>query len=362
MPSTIFSRTCSGFDATSRLLRDRRRAPRRPARPRHLVAREVVGRLAKEMCIASSRASSASPPAELDQHADLVRGRMDVAGEHLARRRLEALGAATTMFSPSLRDRARRARPRASPPRPGRLPRRASSTRWANDRNSSFFETGSVSQPTRDHRADAASPSSGARPCPRSSRGGALARLRHPFSRRSLRAASRSPPVSSSARLQSIIPAPVCSRSSLTRLAEISVTVPTPSARGLGRRRLAAAGGSPRPRRLGARGGGSRSARLRRSATASARPARLRGSARRRLGASARPRPSPRRSPCSCPAAIASAIARTIRLQRADRVVVARDDVVGLVRDRSSCRRGRPPACRGAAPRARRAPPCAGRR
>ena len=43
-----------------------------------------------------------------------------------------------------------------------------------------------------------------------------------PFSRRSVTAASRSPFVSSSARLQSIIPAPVFSRSSLTRVAEIA--------------------------------------------------------------------------------------------------------------------------------------------
>src|SRR5436190_15492140 len=43
-----------------------------------------------------------------------------------------------------------------------------------------------------------------------------------PFSRRSRFAASRSPFVSSSARLQSIIPAPVWSRSSLTSFAEIS--------------------------------------------------------------------------------------------------------------------------------------------
>ena len=50
-----------------------------------------------------------------------------------------------------------------------------------------------------------------------------------PFSRRSVRAASRSPLVSCSARLQSIIPAPVSSRSSLTSAAEISVIAPSPS-------------------------------------------------------------------------------------------------------------------------------------
>ena len=57
-----------------------------------------------------------------------------------------------------------------------------------------------------------------------------------PFSRSSRRAASTSPPVSSSARLQSIIPAPVWSRSSFTRLAEIATVIrtapPLPAARG----------------------------------------------------------------------------------------------------------------------------------
>src|SRR4029079_8289280 len=49
-----------------------------------------------------------------------------------------------------------------------------------------------------------------------------------PFSRRSVTAESRSPLVSSSARLQSIIPAPVLSRSSLTRFAEIAAAINSP--------------------------------------------------------------------------------------------------------------------------------------
>src|SRR4029078_3647709 len=47
-------------------------------------------------------------------------------------------------------------------------------------------------------------------------------------SRRSVTAESRSPFVSSSARLQSIIPAPVLSRSSLTRCAEIAAAINSP--------------------------------------------------------------------------------------------------------------------------------------
>ena len=91
-----------------------------------------------------------------------------------------------------------------------------------------MFETGSVSQPTATIAATLSSviekptlPSVVSRP-------ERLAASAMPFSRSNVRAASRSPPVSSSARLQSIIPAPVWSRSSFTRLAEIVVDIRPP--------------------------------------------------------------------------------------------------------------------------------------
>ena len=96
----------------------------------------------------------------------------------------------------------------------------ASSAASAKARNSSFLETGSVSQPTATiapvfpETVASTSPSVVARPA-------RLPAAAMPCSRRSRWAASTSPPVSSSARLAAIIPAPVRSRSSLTRLAEI---------------------------------------------------------------------------------------------------------------------------------------------
>ena len=96
----------------------------------------------------------------------------------------------------------------------------ASSAASAKARNSSFLETGSVSQPTATiaptlpETVASTSPSVVARPA-------FLPAAAMPCSRRSRWAASTSPPVSSSARLAAIIPAPVRSRSSLTRLAEI---------------------------------------------------------------------------------------------------------------------------------------------
>src|ERR687891_572922 len=87
-----------------------------------------------------------------------------------------------------------------------------------------------------------------------------------PRSRRSVRAASRSPSVSTSARLQSIIPAPVRSRSSLTSAAGISVTgtPPRPRERATPRPRRRLLGALLRGRLLGTRllGGGRRLAGL----------------------------------------------------------------------------------------------------
>src|SRR6478736_6802914 len=129
---------------------------------------------------------------------------------------------ATTMFSPSLpMSSIRSSSNDAAASTPSAWTAR--STRSANAWNSSFFDTGSVSQPmptivpTPDSTTVPTRPSVVAR----SAR---LPACAMPFSRSSVRAASISPSVSCSARLQSIMPAPVASRSSLTRAALISVT------------------------------------------------------------------------------------------------------------------------------------------
>src|SRR5262245_3523921 len=110
--------------------------------------------------------------------------------------------------------------------------RRASSV--ANALNSSVLATKSVSlhsstsAPLRRSALTSAAmrPSEVVRPA-------FLSALAMPFSRSRRAAASRSPPASSSARLQSIIPPPVRSRSSRTRPALISATSPPLAAAGL---------------------------------------------------------------------------------------------------------------------------------
>ena len=84
----------------------------------------------------------------------------------------------------------------------------ASRTRWAKTMNSALFETGSVSQPTATmaptfpvEMSKTTLPSVVSRPA-------FFAAWARPFSRMSLIASSMSPPVSTRARLQSIIPAP----------------------------------------------------------------------------------------------------------------------------------------------------------
>ena len=110
----------------------------------------------------------------------------------------------------------------------------ASSTLPTNVWKSSFFETGSVSQPTAAIAPTLPSIRTSTLPS-LVSRSARLAACAMPFSRRSFTAASKSPAVSWRARLQSIIPALVASRSSFTMLAEISVTrsplPPGPTAR-----------------------------------------------------------------------------------------------------------------------------------
>src|SRR5918996_459458 len=163
------------------------------------------------------------------------------------------------MFSPSFATSSTRLSS-SSPAASGPSALTASRRRRAKAANSSLFETGSVSQPTATIAPRSGStlettvPSEVSRPArlPASAR---------PCSRRSRVAASRSPFDSTRARLQSIIPAPVWSRSCLTSAAGISVTGPPlrPRARAALRRRRAA-----RPSRRRSAPGPARSAAPRR--------------------------------------------------------------------------------------------------
>ena len=187
----------------------------------------------------------------------------------------------------------------------------ASSTASANERNSSFFETGSVSQPTA--TIAPTSPETVARTSPSVvARPAFLPAAAMPCSRRSRWAASTSPPVSSSARLAAIIPAPVRSRSSLTRLAEIWtwLTRPPPACRDTGTGSGSAAGS------------GAASA----SASGSAGPL--------RLGLGLLGRRGREVGGLGALLALGDRLAERVHDQaaRADRVVVARDHEVGLVR------------------------------
>ena len=296
---------------------DLRARPRPPPPARR---RASPTRAPRTRCASRAGGQLRRAAVELDEHADLVRGRVR---------------------------RSARVR-RRPPPRSARRPRRRCSRRASPTSSSrSCSSASAASGPpactasstvfgerlelvvlrdrlglaadadhARDRAVDAVS-----RRDPRSSRDPArLPADASPRSRSSVRAASRSPPVSCRARLQSIIPAPVWSRSSLTSLALISVT--SLSALGL------------RPERPPARRCASRRApaRGRRFGSASAacrglgslcRLGRFRGL----RGAAS----IPAAPPSLCPAAIPSAIARTIRRARADRVVVSGDHVVRLV-------------------------------
>ena len=230
-----------------------------------------------------------------------------------------------------------------SAPLRGSAPRRAasstvSSAASAKARNSSFFETGSVSQPTATivpvvpPIVTSTIPSEVSRPA-------RLPACAMPFSRSRRRAASRSPSASSSARLPSIIPAPVWSRSSLTRLAGIVLTGPAlPPSRAVLRRRLVRPAQPPRPVRQ-----------PRRRPARSARPSGRLGRGRlghRGLGGSLHPRPRAPTSGGAVRRGRRELLGRDLLLPRgdpvgdrahdqaarADRVVVARDHVVGLVR------------------------------
>src|SRR5437588_3623600 len=174
------------------------------------------------MCIATLRASSSSPPRTPTSTPIFFAGGWTYEATRPPFTASNRAVPATTTFSPSLPASSARS-VSSSASAPGPPASTASSTLRAKARNSSLFETGSVSEPTATivpllpsaATRSITLPSVVARPA-------RFAAVAMPCSRRSRLAASRSPFVSCSARLQSIIPAPVWSRSSLTSFAEIS--------------------------------------------------------------------------------------------------------------------------------------------
>ncbi len=297
--------------------------------------------------MATRRASSGVDVART-QHADLVRRRMHVRGQDL-------VVAGGHPGRPAHRDvlarssrRARPARPRVARQPPARRRATISRTCCANARNSSFDETGSVSQPTA--TIVPIPPSTRASTTPSVvSRSDRLPAAAIPFSRSSFCAASTSPPVSSSARLQSIIPAPGQVAELLDEArsdgahAGSSVVAASGCSRAPARRRARArlrrclgvgsGSGTALPRRR-ARAPAAAVSAARSGADAGLREASAAGSA--AAAASSRPvarspRAAPRRRRDVEPAAMPSAMTRTTRLQDADRVVVAGDHEVGVV-------------------------------
>ena len=211
------------------------RARSRRARPAPRRASEYVGLRERDVHreLAGELGRAALP---WTQHADLVRGRMHV-GRERPRRRPRS-GASRRRPGCSRRA-ARSARPAAPRARRGvlaalehrvehglrRTPGSPRSSRPARSRS-------------RRRRSRRSSPSTRVSTTPSVvSRSARFAAEAIPFSRSSLTAASKSPAVSWSARLQSIIPALVASRSCFTIAAEISVIPrPLPRARPPARR------------------------------------------------------------------------------------------------------------------------------
>ena len=252
---------------------------------------------------------------------------MDVRGEHLAvaglhaRRAsdLDVLAELGDQLDPLLLERLRR----LAGPRPRRRRARAARTPGTPRCRT---PARSRSRPRRSRRR---LPLARARaPCPRWSRGRRACRPRRGPSRgAACCASSRLPPVSTRARLQSIIPAPVRSRSSLTECRRDLGHLTSLSARSrlggsLGWRRLGRGGlggcacGGLRPRPRAPPCGGLGLA----FAAASAAAARSAAATHLLLGEHGLPASTP------------SAIARVTSAHDADRVVVAGNDEVGLVR------------------------------
>ena len=98
------------------------------------------------MCIASLARELVGAPAHLDEHAELVRGRVRVGLDEPPSPASKRAVPATTMFSPSLAASCWRSSS-SSASAPGPSASTSSSTFSANAWNSSLFDTGSVSQP-----------------------------------------------------------------------------------------------------------------------------------------------------------------------------------------------------------------------
>src|SRR5437764_553074 len=285
------------------------------------------------MCIATFRARSSEPPRICRSTPILFRGGCAYAAMRAPSTASNRAAPATTMFSPRRPTScARSSSSDASAPGPSAST--ASSTFVANARNSSLFETGSVSHPTATIEPRRLSSASRYPTFPSGvSRSARFAAPAIPFSRSRRTAASMSPFVSCSARLQSIIGAPVWSRSSLTRAAEISAICRhlTLLGRRLGHGSLAH--GSLGSGRLGCRrlGGGS----FREGLLARRHPLVVALGHRRCVGRGAVRRCRPlevRRRRLLLAGGDAVRDHTDDQVARPDRVVVARNDIVGLVR------------------------------
>src|SRR5262245_40939659 len=189
------------------------------------------------MCMASSRATSSGPPARTSTPILFAGGWTYADSTSLSPCFWNRVAPRIWMFSPSFPTSSCRCSS-SSPTESGPSYSTVSSTFSAKARNSSFFDTGSVSQPTA--TSVPVSPDTLASTTPSVvSLPARLPASAMPRSRRSFFAASRSASVSWSARLASIIPAPVSSRSCFTSVAGMSaIGVLRRSAFGLGEDRL----------------------------------------------------------------------------------------------------------------------------
>src|SRR5215203_1222324 len=172
------------------------------------------------MCIASRRAISAGPLARTRTPILFAGGWMYAASVSLSPCFSNRVAPRTTTFSPILPTSSLRSSSSWSTS-PGPCCSTTSTTLSAKERNSSFFETGSVSHPTATS-VPTRSPSRASTMPSVVSRPARFPASAMPRSRRSFLAASRSPSASWSARFESIIPAPVSSRSCFTSVAGIS--------------------------------------------------------------------------------------------------------------------------------------------
>src|SRR6266566_5475573 len=145
IPSTILSRACSGFDCTSSEFA-------KISRSAAIVSSGTSSRAIQRgrcatMCIATLRPSSSSPPRTCTSAPNLLCGACAYAWILAPSSASKRAAPTTAMFSPSFTERATRSSSSSlSAPTP--FASTASSTFFAYARNSSLFETGSVSHPT----------------------------------------------------------------------------------------------------------------------------------------------------------------------------------------------------------------------